>query len=58
MKYLHNGVWFFYIKTLPLSMYNDLYGIGPLRIIVNHKSRRVIRKFIIEENPEAVEIKK
>lgn len=56
MKYLHNGIWFYFIKSFPLS-FNDLYGIGPLRIIVNSLSRRVVREFMIED-PESMEIKK
>lgn len=47
MKYLHNGVWFSFLAR---HFEYDIFGIGSLRILVDRKTKRVIKEFMLSEN--------
>lgn len=51
MKYLHNGIWF---QIISHHTQFDLYGSGPLRIIVDRRTKRVICEFTREKSSKEI----
>jgi len=49
MSYLHKGIWFHFISR---HHSYDLYGRGLLRILVDHKTKKVIVDYITSKNQE------
>jgi len=43
MKYLHNGLWFQFIER---HFSYDLYASGPIRIMIDRQTKRVIGDFM------------
>ena len=55
MAYIHNGLKFLFIER---HFSYDLYGAGPLRIVVDRNSNRVIGDFMVGKAPDTVGNKK
>ena len=49
MSYLHNGLQF---KFLSRHYKHDLYGSGPLRIMIDRQTKRVIGDFMAGKAPD------